>query len=65
MGGCFTKQRINPDNNLPNNVTPININRNLHVNDIKRIQGLIKRLAIKKGLNADEIRRLKEKARNT
>ena len=38
---------------------------NLHVNDIKRIQGLIKRLAIKKGLNADEIRRLKEKARNT
>jgi len=41
MGGCFTKQRINPDNNLPNNVTPININRNLHVNDINQVERII------------------------
>mmetsp|Transcript_44038 Transcript_44038/g.42618 ORF Transcript_44038/g.42618 Transcript_44038/m.42618 type:complete len:173 (+) Transcript_44038:860-1378(+) len=38
---------------------------NLHVNDIKRIQGLISRLAIKKGEVNDELRRDKERARKT
>jgi len=37
----------------------------LHVGDIKRIQGLMRRLAIMKGKTADEIRRNKEKARKT
>jgi hypothetical protein len=37
----------------------------LHVNDIKRIQGLMSRLAIMKGKTNDEIKRNKEKARNT
>jgi hypothetical protein len=37
----------------------------LHVNDIKRIQGLISRLAIIKGETNDEIRRTKERARKT
>jgi len=38
---------------------------NLHVNDIKRIQGLTSRLAIMKGETNDEIRRNKDKARKT
>lgn len=38
---------------------------NLHVNDIKRIQGLISRLALKKGEINDELRRDKERARKT
>jgi len=38
---------------------------NLHVNDIKRIQGLISRLAIMKGKSYDELKRNKEKARKT
>ena len=38
---------------------------NLHVNDIKRIQGLISRLAHKKGQINDELRRNKDKARKT
>lgn len=38
---------------------------NLHVNDIKRIQGLMSRLAITKGKTNDELRRNKDKARKT
>lgn len=38
---------------------------NLHVADIKRIQGLIARLALIKGEKADEMRRTKEKSRKT
>ena len=38
---------------------------NLHVADIKRIQGLMSRLAITKGEKQDELRRLKEKSRKT
>ena len=38
---------------------------NLHVNDIKRIQGLISRLAIKKGYTNDELRRNKDRAKKT
>ena len=38
---------------------------NLHVNDIKRIQGLMTRLAVMKGQTQDELRRNKEKARKT
>jgi hypothetical protein len=38
---------------------------NLHVNDIKRIQGLMTRLAIMKGETLDELKRNKEKARKT
>lgn len=38
---------------------------NLHVNDIKRIQGLISRLAYKKGEINDELRRNKERAKKT
>jgi hypothetical protein len=38
---------------------------NLHVNDIKRIQGLMSRLAVMKGEANDELRRNKEKARKT
>jgi len=38
---------------------------NLHVNDIKRIQGAVSNLAIKKGQNADELRRKKIMARKT
>ena len=37
----------------------------LHVSDIKRIQGLMSRLAIMHGKTNDEIKRNKEKARNT
>jgi hypothetical protein len=37
----------------------------LHVNDIKRIQGLMSRLAVMHGKTNDEIKRNKEKARNT
>lgn len=37
----------------------------LHVSDIRRIQGLMSRLAIKKGETNDELRRHKEKARKT
>ena len=37
----------------------------LHVGDIKRIQGAMKKLAIMKGSTLDEIRRGKEKARKT
>ena len=33
--------------------------------DIKRIQGLMSRLAVTKGHTADELRRLKEKSRKT
>ena len=33
---------------------------NLHVNDIKRIQGLMSRLAVMKGETNDELRRNKE-----
>ncbi len=38
---------------------------NLHVTDIKRIQGLITRLGKMKGKTQDELRRTKEKARKT
>jgi hypothetical protein len=38
---------------------------NLHVNDIKRIQGLISRLALIKGESQDELRRNKDRARKT
>ena len=38
---------------------------NLHVADIKRIQGLMSRSALSKGAKADELRRLKEKSRKT
>jgi len=38
---------------------------NLHVADIKRIQGLMSRLAITKGEQTDELRRNKEKSRKT
>lgn len=38
---------------------------NLHVADIKRIQGLMQRLAIAKGNTCDELRRNKEKSRKT
>ena len=38
---------------------------NLHVADIKRIQGLMQRLALKKGEQQDELRRTKEKSRQT
>ena len=38
---------------------------NLHVADIKRIQGLMSRLALMKGEKADELRRLKDKSRKT
>ncbi len=38
---------------------------NLHVNDIKRIQGAMTRLAIMKGQFCDELRRNKEKAKKT
>ena len=38
---------------------------NLHVADIKRIQGLMTRLAITKGDTADELRRIKDKSRKT
>ena len=38
---------------------------NLHVADITRIQGLMGRLALKKGMTADELRRNKEKSRKT
>lgn len=38
---------------------------NLHVNDIKRIQGLISRLAVIKGKNNDELRRNKDRAKKT
>ncbi len=37
----------------------------LHVSDIKRIQGLMTRLARMHGETNDEIKRNKEKARNT
>ena len=38
---------------------------NLHVADIKRIQGLMSRLALKKASGADELRRAKDKSRKT
>ena len=38
---------------------------NLHVNDIKRIQGAVSNLAIKKGQTADELRRKKVMAKRT
>ena len=38
---------------------------NLHVNDIKRIQGLVSKLAMIKGCSQDEIRRNKDRARKT
>ena len=38
---------------------------NLHVADIKRIQGLMARVALKKGSIADELRRIKDKSRKT
>ena len=38
---------------------------NLHVADIKRIQGLMSKTGISKGQKADELRRLKEKSRKT
>lgn len=38
---------------------------NLHVHDIERIQGLMRRLAVKKGDTQDELRRNKEKSRKT
>ena len=38
---------------------------NLHVADIKRIQGLMQRLALTKGEQQDELRRTKEKSRKT
>ena len=37
----------------------------LHVSDIKRIQGLLTRLNITKGKNADELRRTKDRSRKT
>jgi hypothetical protein len=37
----------------------------LHVADIKRIQGLMARVALKKGSIADELRRIKDKSRKT
>lgn len=37
----------------------------LHVNDIKRIQGLMQRLAVMHGKTSDEIKRNKDKARGT
>ena len=37
----------------------------LHVHDIERMQGLIARLATKKGETQDELRRNKEKSRKT
>jgi hypothetical protein len=38
---------------------------NLHVNDIKRIQGAVSNLAIKKGQTSDELRRKKIMAKRT
>lgn len=38
---------------------------NLHVNDIERMQGHIGRLFVIKGNQADELRRLKDKSRKT
>jgi len=38
---------------------------NLHVADIKRIQGLMSRLALTKASGADELRRAKDKSRKT
>lgn len=38
---------------------------NLHVADIKRIQGLMARVSLKKGSIADELRRIKDKSRKT
>ena len=38
---------------------------NLHVADIKRIQGLMSKIGISKGQKADELRRLKDKSRKT
>ena len=38
---------------------------NLHVADIKRIQGLMSRLALMRGEKSDELRRLKDKSRKT
>eukprot|EP00357_Protocruzia_adherens_P006894 CAMPEP_0115000420 /NCGR_PEP_ID=MMETSP0216-20121206/16749_1 /TAXON_ID=223996 /ORGANISM="Protocruzia adherens, Strain Boccale" /LENGTH=516 /DNA_ID=CAMNT_0002365519 /DNA_START=252 /DNA_END=1802 /DNA_ORIENTATION=- len=38
---------------------------NLHYHDIKRIQGLATKLAVKRGLNNDELRRGKNRARKT
>ena len=38
---------------------------NLHVHDIERYQGMVSRLAIKKGNNVEELRRTKDKARKT
>lgn len=38
---------------------------NLHVADIKRIQGLMATVALKKGAKADELRRIKDKSRKT
>ena len=38
---------------------------NLHVADIKRIQGLMSRLALTKASTADELRRAKDKSRKT
>lgn len=38
---------------------------NLHVADIKRIQGLMQRVALTKGETADELRRNKDKSRKT
>jgi hypothetical protein len=38
---------------------------NLHVADIKRIQGLMARIAVTKGSTQDELRRNKEKSRKT
>mgnify|MGYP000120825034 CR=1 FL=1 len=38
---------------------------NLHVADIKRIQGLMATIALQKGAKADELRRIKDKSRKT
>ena len=38
---------------------------NLHVHDIERYQGFVSRLAIKKGNNVEELRRIKSKASKT
>ena len=38
---------------------------NLHVHDIERYQGFVSRLSAKKGNTVEELRRNKEKARNT
>ena len=38
---------------------------NLHVSDIKRIQGLLSRLNVAKGRSEDELRRTKDRARKT